>query len=163
MQQDNAHPRIELQDQPGHLIRRAQQIAVSVFHNTLGHDATPVQYAILKRLQQKPGLDQVTLAQEVALDTSSTASIAVRLEAKAWIRRDLIARGQRSLHLTPQGEALLAEMDARMPQMQETLLGGFSPLDRENFMRLLRQFVDMNNDMSRAPLRQQAGKPIAKS
>ena len=128
-----------------------------MFYNTLGRDVTPVQYAILKRLQQKPGIDQVTLAQEVALDTSSTASIAVRLEAKGWIRRDLIARGQRSLHLTPQGEAVLAELDERMPQMQQTLLGGFSPQDSESFMRLLRQFVDMNNDMSRAPLRQDAG------
>ena len=152
MQRD-PHIAIDLQDQPGHLIRRAQQIAVSVFINTLGRDITPVQYAILKCLQKKPGIDQVTLAQEVALDTSSTASIAVRLEAKGWIVRNLIGRGQRSLQLTAEGINTLARLDAQMPEMQHTLLQGFSEQDRACFMRLLRQFADMNNEMSRAPLR----------
>ena len=36
---------IELYDQPGHLIRRAQQIAVSRFFEALGREVTPVQYA----------------------------------------------------------------------------------------------------------------------
>ena len=36
---------IELYEQPGHLIRRAQQIAVSMFFDALGRDVTPVQYA----------------------------------------------------------------------------------------------------------------------
>ena len=66
---------IELYEQPGHLIRRAQQIAVSMFFDALGRDVTPVQYAILRMLQERPGIDQVTLAQEVALDTSTTADI----------------------------------------------------------------------------------------
>ena len=34
---------IELYEQPGHLIRRAQQIAVSMFFDALGRDVTPVQ------------------------------------------------------------------------------------------------------------------------
>ena len=71
---------IELYEQPGHLIRRAQQIAVSRFFEALGREVTPVQYAILRMLQERPGLDQVTLASEVALDTSTTADICARLE-----------------------------------------------------------------------------------
>ncbi len=148
---------IDLHDQPGHLIRRAQQIAVSVFYDTLGRDVTPVQYAILKCLADKPGIDQVTLAQEVALDTSSTASIAVRLEAKGWIVRHLLGRGQRSLELTDEGCDTLRRLDIKMPEMQHTLLQGFSQEDRETFMRLLQQFADMNNDKSRAPLRAGGG------
>ena len=42
---------IELYEQPGHLIRRAQQIAVSMFFDALGRDVTPVQYTVLRRLQ----------------------------------------------------------------------------------------------------------------
>lgn len=148
---------IGLHDQPGHLIRRAQQIAVSVFYDTLGRDVTPVQYAILKCLENKPGIDQVTLAQEVALDTSSTASIAVRLEAKGWIARRLVGRGQRSLELTDEGRATLSRFDDKMPAMQHTLLQGFSEEDRECFLRLLQQFAEMNNDKSRAPLRSGGG------
>ncbi len=88
---------IDLYEQPGHLIRRSQQIAVAMFFDALGRDVTPVQYAVLRMLQARPGIDQVTLACEVALDTSTTANIAARLEAKGWIRREVLARRQRDL------------------------------------------------------------------
>ena len=41
---------LDLYDQPGHLIRRAQQIAALLFREVLGPDVTPVQYAILRML-----------------------------------------------------------------------------------------------------------------
>ena len=146
---------LALDDQPGHLIRRAHQIAVSVFHSTMGGDITPVQYAILKCLQAQPGIDQVTLAQEVALDTSSAALTAARLEAKGWIARQAAPRRQRCLFLTAQGQDMLERIDTRMPDMQQTLLGGFSANDRREFLRLLRHFTATNNALSRAPHRPQ--------
>ena len=46
---------LDLYDQPGHLIRRAQQIATQLFRDVLGPDVTPVQYAILRMLlEAKP-------------------------------------------------------------------------------------------------------------
>lgn len=148
---------IDLYDQPGHLIRRAHQISVSVFLSILGREVTPMQYAALKCLASRPGIDQVTLAQEAGLDTSTTATVAVRLETKGWILRHRVARGQRSLQLTDAGRELLRELDAKMPVMQQTLLESFSQPERELFMRLLQQFVLMNNELSRAPLRAGAG------
>ena len=90
---------LALQDELGHLIRRAHQLAVATFHGTHGRDVTPVQYAVLRALLKEPGIDQVTLAQRVALDTSTTADIATRLESKGWIARVLLARRHRSLHI----------------------------------------------------------------
>lgn len=142
-----------LHDQPGHLIRRAHQIAVSVFLGALGGEVTPVQYAVLELLREKPGIDQATLAQEAALDTSSTAELAARLEAKGWIVRHVRARGQRSLQLTPEGERLLAGLAPGIRKLNRTLLSGLSLAEREEFLRLLRKFVELNNDKSRAPLR----------
>jgi len=43
---------IGLYDEPGHLIRRAQQIAVSRFHEIHGRHVTPIQYAILRTLDE---------------------------------------------------------------------------------------------------------------
>ncbi|MDB5894798.1 MAG: transcriptional regulator, MarR family [Rhodoferax sp.] len=144
---------IDIQDQPGHLIRRANQIAVSVFHETLGREVTPVQYAVLRTLQDKPGIDQVTMAQHVALDTSTAADIAARLETKGWITRQVVARGQRELRLTDAGTALLASMVPAMSEMQNTLLGTLTEQERHDLMTLLRKFVTANNDRSRAPMR----------
>ena len=151
--QDSQAAEIDLNDQPGHLIRRAHQIAVSVFYETLGREVTPVQYAVLRTLQDKPGIDQVTLAQQVALDTSSTADIAVRLEGKGWITRKMLARGQRELRLTPEGEELLARMVPGMQEMQNALLGMLTEQERRDFLQLLSKFVTVNNDRSRAPMR----------
>jgi DNA-binding MarR family transcriptional regulator len=132
---------IDLQDQPGHLIRRAHQIAVASFHAHLGREVTPVQYALLRVLQEHPGIDQSTLALVTALDTSTTADIAVRLEAKGWITRAVRARGQRSLSLTPDGSALLASLVPGMEQMQSTLLGGLEAAEQVQLLHLLRKFV----------------------
>jgi len=144
---------IDLFEQPGHLIRRAQQIAVAMFVETLGREVTPVQYAILRMLQERPGLDQVTLAAEVALDNSTTADIAARLEAKGWIRRELLPRRQRRLLLTPEGEAQLARLVPGLRTMNAAMLGRLAPDEQATFMHLLRKFVQLNNEQSRAPQR----------
>ncbi len=148
---------LDLYDQPGHLIRRAQQIAVSMFHETLGREVTPVQYAALRMLHECPGLDQVTLAQRIALDTSTTADIAVRLESKGWIVREVLPRRQRRLLLTPAGEELLAGLIPAVDALQHGLLDSMGPQDAQELLRLLRKFVQLNNGQSRAPLRTGGG------
>ncbi len=147
---------IELHAEPGHLIRRAHQLAVSTFHDTHGRQITPVQYALLRALQDEPGIDQVTLAQRVALDTSTTADIATRLEAKGWIVRELLARRQRALRLTPAGEAILAEMLPRVGPMYRQLLEPLDPAEQAEFLRLLRRFVQLNEAAARPDTK---GKP----
>ena len=144
---------IELHEQPGHLIRRAHQIAVSLFHETLGREVTPVQYAVLRALQHKPGIDQVTLAQEIALDTSSTADVAIRLEARGLIVREVLPRGQRALVLTDEGQALLARLVPGMNEMCRTMLADMNAKEQAEFLRLLRKFVHVNDDGRAAPRR----------
>jgi MarR family transcriptional regulator, temperature-dependent positive regulator of motility len=130
--------------EPGHLIRRAHQLAVSAFHDTHGRQITPVQYGILRALQDTPGIDQVTLADKVALDTSTTADIAARLESKGWIVRELLARRQRSLYLTPDGEAIVAEMLPRVQPMYRQMLAPLEPFEQKELLRLLRKLVQLD-------------------
>ena len=146
-------PATDLDAQPGHLIRRAQQIAVAMFAEALGRDVTPVQYAVLRTLQDWPGIDQVTLAREVALDNSTTADIAARLETKGWILREVLPRRQRALRLTADGAAMLAAWAPGLHTMNATLLSRLDPPEQLEFMRLLRKFVQLNNHQSRAPQR----------
>lgn len=142
----NAAPNaIALNDEPGHLIRRAHQRAVSTFHETHGRSITPVQYALLRALEEEPGIDQVTLAQRVALDTSTTADIAARLESKGWIVRELLPRRQRSLTLTGEGRAVLADMLPKVAPMYQQLLQGLTPAEQQEFLRLLRKFTQLDN------------------
>ncbi len=136
---------IDLYDQPGHLIRRAQQIAAQLFRDVLGPDVTPVQYAILRMLQEKPGIDQVTLARLVALDNSTTADIAARLEAKGWVLREILPRRQPRLTLTAEGETMLAGFVPNVHELHERMLAALEPQEQAEFKRLLRKFVQLHD------------------
>jgi DNA-binding MarR family transcriptional regulator len=132
-----------IHDEPGHLIRRAQQLAVARFHAVHGRETTPIQYAILRTLQESPGIDQVTLAQKIALDTSSTADIATRLETKGWIERKVLPRRQRSLCLTAEGERVLLAMQPGIERVYQAVLKNLEPAEQDAFMRLLRKLVQL--------------------
>jgi len=104
----------------------------------------------LRTLHETPGVDQVTLAQLIALDTSSTADIATRLEAKGWILREVLPRRQRSLTLTPAGEAVLQGMRPGIAQMYVGMMDSLEPPEQHEFMRLLRKFVHLNDQQNQA-------------
>ncbi len=144
----------EVYDEPGHLIRRAQQIAVSLFHSTMGNGVTPIQYCVLRVLQEHPGIDQVTLAKFCALDTSTAADLAVRLEERGLVRRMMATRSKRFrlLHLTPKGTSLLKKLVPRSAVLASRLVQALNKEEQKIFMQLLRKFVHLNNDESRAPL-----------
>lgn len=146
----SSDPAGKLHDEPGHLIRRAQQIAVSRFHEVHGRHVTPIQYAILRTLEESPGIDQVTLAQMIALDTSSTAEIAARLEAKGWIVREVMPRRQRSLRLTPLGLDILLELKPGGEVMYRSMMNDMAPAEQQEFLRLLKKFVHLHEQQSKA-------------
>ena len=142
-------PNFRLYDEPGHLIRRAQQIAVFKFHEVHGRTVTPIQYAVLRTLYETPGVDQVTLAQLIALDTSSTADIATRLEAKGWILREVLPRRQRRLSLTPAGESVLNGMRPGIESMYVGMMDSLDANEQREFMRLLAKFVHLNDQQGK--------------
>jgi MarR family transcriptional regulator, temperature-dependent positive regulator of motility len=150
----NNGSRSEVYDEPGHLIRRAQQIAVSMFHSAMGHGVTPIQYCVLRVLQNHPGIDQVTLARFCALDTSTAADLAVRLEERGLVRRMMPMKSKRFrlLHLTSEGDALVKKLVPSSRILARRLLRGLDKDEQQVFMQLLRKFVHLNNDESRAPL-----------
>ena len=147
-------PVAEVYDEPGHLIRRAQQIAVSLFHSIMGNGVTPVQYCVLRILRDHPGIDQVTLARLCALDTSTAADLAVRLEERGLVMRVMPMKSKRFrlLHLTPDGIALLAKLVPSSYVLGRELLGALNKEEQRVFLRLLKKFVHLNNEVSRAPL-----------
>ena len=145
---------IDIDRQPGHLIRRLHQISVGIFLQELGESGlTPVQYAALQTVANAPGLDQRTLARQIALDTSTTGGVVDRLAARGWMERRSAAddRRVRLLHLTPAGEDALAQAAPAMLRAQDLILGPLTARQRAEFMRLLHLLVQENNAMSRAP------------
>ena len=135
---------IDLQATPGHLIRRAQQIAVSIFAEQLSNaDITPVQFAILNALLGSPGIDQVSLAKRVAFDPATSGSVIGRLEAKGWVVRkaDPNDRRRKLLVVTPAGVQALGLVQADVARIQEKILSPLTPQEQRQFVQLLSRLV----------------------
>jgi len=145
---------LDLYEHPGHLLRRAQQISVSLFYDEMGDELTPVQYAMLSRLAEHPGIDQVSLAGLAAIDTSTGATVCARLEEKGLLERKVLPhnRRQRALTITAAGSALLRVLVPGAQRLRDRLLAPLDPQEQEQFMALLGKLVRENNGQSRAPL-----------
>lgn len=149
-----APPEVDVDHQPGHLIRRLHQIAVGLFvQETESLGVTPMQYAALQTVARQPGMDQRSLSRAIALDASTTGGVLDRLEARQLIERRTSPadRRVRLLHLTPAGLTLLEQITPMMLQAQQRILAPLSASQRQQFMALLGLLVESNNDHSRAP------------
>ena len=129
---------------PGHLVRRAHQIAVALFMSQLSaEDVTPVQFAILNAVMDTPGVDQVTLANRVAFDAATSGSVIGRLETKGWIRRepDQVDRRRKLLWLTPAGQEATLQMKRAVEQVQEKITSPLTPEEAQALRVLLAKLV----------------------
>jgi DNA-binding MarR family transcriptional regulator len=143
-----------LEQLPGFLIRRLQQIAVAVFlEETQDYGLTPVQYAAMVAVGRAPGIDQRRLAANIGFDTSTIGSVIDRLETRGWMRRNPNPNDRRArlLTLTPEGEQLLEEVTPSMLRAQQRMLAPLNAAERKQFMALLTTVVESNNELSRAP------------
>ena len=146
----------ELHIQPGHLIRRAQQIAVALFmEECAAFDLTPVQYAALVAIKENPGIDATRLSALVAFDRSTLGNVLERLEARRLVERYASDEDKRVklIKLTGAGAALSERAEAAVLRAQERILKPLKAADRAKFMALLAQLVELNNEASRVPQR----------
>ena len=128
---------------PGHLIRRAHQLAVAIFMDeTADFEVTPVQFAILNALIDTPGEDQVTLAGRVAFDAATSGSVIGRLELRGWIRREVdpLDKRRKLLWVTPAGVEAADHMKRIVARVQARIL---APLDGQEQVQLVSLLTKM--------------------
>jgi DNA-binding MarR family transcriptional regulator len=129
---------------PGHLVRRAHQLAVAIFMEETGDfDVTPVQFAILNALIDDPGEDQVTLAGRVAFDAATSGSVIGRLESKGWVRReaDPADKRRKLLWVTPDGEEVALRMKRAVVRAQARIVAPLDAAERSQLVALLGKLV----------------------
>jgi DNA-binding MarR family transcriptional regulator len=157
----------EIDDRPGHLARRFQQIAVAIFHAEVeeaGYDLTTVQYAALATIGTHPGIDQATLAGLIAYDRTTITGVVDRLVQKGLAVRQASSTDRRAhaLQITDEGRRTLCAIEPAVDAAQRTMLRGLSADEAEEFLRLLRKAIAAGNELSRAPLREASTDPAKK-
>lgn len=141
---------------PGHLLRRCQQIAVSVFLNECGaFDLTPLQFTVLSTLAHVGPQDQAAIGGYAALDRTTVSVVVRKLEQRGLVQRRVMEQDRRSrlITITPNGEALLRAAMPAVEAAQDRMVSPLTGAERDRLIALLRKMADGNNRESRAPLR----------
>ena len=143
-----------LDNNPGFLFRRMQQISVSLFLNRLREfGITPLQYTILRIIRAQPGIEQISVASRAILDASTVKDIVARLETRGLVERRTgeLDRRTRSVSLTRAGDKLLAAVEPEVRRTQKELLAALSRREQATLLRLLRTLLAANEEPPSKP------------
>ena len=114
-----------------------------------------MQYGLLTALAIRGDLDQVSLAEELGLDRTTTAEVLRRLEARRLVSRNPNPDDRRAklARITPQGRKLMGAMFRSMQRAQDRLCAPLSQKERDVFMQTLVRLIEANNAVGRGALR----------
>lgn len=137
-------PDYVLDDQVGHLLRRANQRHAALFAKIFDdHDLTPLQFAVLMRLDGVGELSQNHLGRLTAMDPNTTKGVVSRLLDRDLLTRRKCIDDKRRFRLTLSEKGhLLAERlkDAGNHVSRETL-APFTNTEKATFLKLLKRIV----------------------
>ncbi|WP_089624381.1 MarR family winged helix-turn-helix transcriptional regulator [Escherichia coli] len=107
-------------------------------------DLTKPQYAVMRAIADKPGIEQVALI-EAAVSTKATlAEMLARMENRGLVRRehDPADKRRRFVWLTAEGDKILAAAIPIGDSVDEEFLGRLSGEEQELFMQLVRKMMN---------------------
>lgn len=130
-----------LEDQVGHLLRRAHQRATAIFLARIGEaELTPTQWAALVKLRDTAGASQNHLGRLTAMDPATIQGVVRRLEDRKLIERadDPDDRRRSMLRLTQQGAQLVDRLKDNAQAVSRAILEPLEARERAELLRLLR-------------------------
>lgn len=131
-----------VQDQIGHLLRRAHQRASSIFQSYMGHvQITPTQFAALTKLRDEGELSQNHLGRLTAMDPATIQGVTRRLidRGLVQIRPDETDRRRMLLRLTEAGLELTEDIIPYGFDITDDTLEPLTEDEQELFLALLKK------------------------
>jgi len=134
-----------VEDQVGHLLRRAHQRATAIFLAELGErfEITPTQYAALVKLHDLGEQSQNQLGRLTAMDPATIQGVIKRLEERNLIERSCDPGDKRrtTLRLSASGAKLVAAMIPSGLRISAVTLEPLDAEERTVFLALLRRLA----------------------
>lgn len=133
---------MELRNKAFHLLRQLFQQHTARWQHALP-DLTKPQYAVMRAIAERPGIEQVNLM-EAAVSTKATlAEMLSRMEKRGLVRRenDPLDKRRRFVYLTAEGEALLASAMPLGNSVDDEFLGRLSDDERAQFALLIKKMM----------------------
>ncbi len=131
-----------LDDQVGHLLRRATQRHLSIYGQAIGA-LTPMQFATLAKLTEAGALSQNALGRLTAMDGATIKGVVDRLKKHELVQteNDKTDRRRTIVSLTPQGRNLLDELTSTARQVTDETLKPLTDSEQAILLHLLRKLT----------------------
>ena len=137
--------RYVLEDQVGHLLRRANQRHTAIFAASIGRaELTPTQFAALVKIRDCTEVSQNRLGRLTAMDPATVQGVVKRLKERRLIkdRPDPDDRRRSLWRLSTRGEKLLSEALTNAQMISATTLQPITASERKTLTRLLKKLSD---------------------
>ena len=134
-----------LEEQVGHLLRRAHQRHTAIFQEHIGDaQLTPLQFAALVKLRDLGEVSQNQLGRLTAMDAATMQGVIKRLGARGLIERrpDPDDRRRLILNLSDEGRKLVQALVPRGADITALTLEPLTPAEQHNFLALLAKIAE---------------------
>ncbi|MCX5323023.1 MULTISPECIES: MarR family winged helix-turn-helix transcriptional regulator [unclassified Streptomyces] len=131
----------------GPLARQLGQIHTRLWHEQVHQDLTGPQFTVLGLLRTHGPMDQGTLGTLASLDKSTAAPMLERLKRRGLvaITKDDKDRRRKLVTITDAGRELATTLAPAVVGISEEMLAHFNPVERDQFLRLMRRAVEGAN------------------
>lgn len=133
-----------LEEQVGHLLRRAHQRHAAIFQEHIGQaQLTPLQFAAMVKLRDLTEVSQNQLGRLTAMDAATMQGVIKRLLARGLIERrpDPDDRRRLLLRLSPEGKSALRGCLTHGHAITDETLDPLTVAERRIFLNLLRKIA----------------------
>ena len=137
----------------GYLIADLSRLFGRVFDRRAAHlGLTRVQWRALKRIHQSEGITQSELADLLDMEPIAVGRVIDRLQKAAFVERrsDPDDRRVWRLHLLPQSDAVMHDIEAVATSVREDCLAGIDPDELATAMKVLGQVRENLSLLDRA-------------
>ena len=137
-------PGYRLEDQIGHLIRRAHQRHAAIFQDGFAEtELTPTQFAALVKIKDLGQVTQNLLGRLTAMDPATIQGVVQRLHLRELVERrdDPADRRTTILSLSPAGRALCVRAIEHAREVTRATLDPLTADERQALIELLRKLT----------------------
>jgi DNA-binding MarR family transcriptional regulator len=134
---------IRLTDHTGYLLRVAYDHAHRSKIEAMPEGAHPRDFSMLVALLATGPISQQQLADKMRVNRTLMVGIVDQLERRGWVERRRVPDDRRSyrLHVTPAGEAAVAEMEPRVREASAAMAARLTAAERRRLNELLRDLI----------------------
>lgn len=135
---------VVLEEQIGHLLRKANQRATAIFQSQLGSaEFTLPQFSALVKLLEKGTVSQNSLGRLIGMDAATMQGVVRRLSERGMIERHPDKQDRRRVRLTATsaGRQMVSSAVTAATRASEQTLAPLTPREQQTFLRLLRRLT----------------------